>query len=267
MPRIAREHALSAERSSHRSPAQAPQVNSRPYLCGMNKDKKLVCRDFPTQQNQPSIGALLLLHWCWSTHTQACASSRKSRTSHHIECSGFGHAGKGLEDTNTHAHIPSSCLCHFLYFTHTHTHTHCGITQKRGLSDLEYGFLHLTTQPSGSVLGRLPLHFSLPQLFKGELEFAVLELRIAPGYTTIFRNIFQGTPPIVETRDKIVLVRTGLQGTGAAASAPHTRSHARGQTVCMDTTSKVVCHALAVAGVNRCLAGYSRRCFKSHACV
>ena len=95
--------------------------------------------------------------------------------------------GKGLEYTNTqHAHS----LRLFLFITLTHkAHTHIlshtlwyyAKTLTWGLSDLEYGFLHLTTQPSGSVLGRLPLHFSLPQLFKGEFEFAVLELRIAPG--------------------------------------------------------------------------------------
>ena len=46
-----------------------------------------------------------------------------------------------------------------------------------------------------------------------------------------------------------VVPTTCLQGTGPAASPPHTRTHALGLTVCM--CLQVVCPALAVAGVTR----------------
>ena len=47
------------------------------------------------------------------------------------------------------------------------------------------------------------------------------------------------------------LPSTRLQETGPAASAPHTRTHALHQGMCMSCASKTICDALAVAGVNR----------------
>jgi hypothetical protein len=44
---------------------------------------------------------------------------------------------------------------------------------------------------------------------------------------------------------------TILQETGPAASAPHTRTHALDQGVCVSCASKMIRDALAVAGVNR----------------
>jgi hypothetical protein len=44
---------------------------------------------------------------------------------------------------------------------------------------------------------------------------------------------------------------TGLPGTGPAVSVPHTHTLALDLRVCMPSASKVVCHALAVAGGNR----------------
>jgi hypothetical protein len=44
---------------------------------------------------------------------------------------------------------------------------------------------------------------------------------------------------------------TGLQRTGPAVSVPHTHTLALDLRVCMPSASKVVCHALALAGVNR----------------
>ena len=80
MTRTDRERAASEERSSRRSPAHAPSVNSKTHLHMEKEVKRLVYTSFRTQQNQTSIGALMLLHSCWSTHTQTCVPSRKSRT-------------------------------------------------------------------------------------------------------------------------------------------------------------------------------------------
>jgi hypothetical protein len=62
------------------------------------------------------------------------------------------------------------------------------------------------------------------------------------------------------------LPSTILQETGPAASAPHTRTNVLDY-VCMSSASKIMCYALSVAGVTDALSGYSRRCFKRHACV
>jgi hypothetical protein len=78
-------------------------------------------------------------------------------------------------------------------------------------------------------------------------------------WKTTWAKIISEKTVVDEVRSHVLVVRrrvpghpsTGLQGTGSAVSVPHTRTNALDLTVCMPSASKVVCHALAVAHVNR----------------
>jgi hypothetical protein len=81
------------------------------------------------------------------------------------------------------------------------------------------------------------------------------QLHSARWKTTLVKPISEKTV-VDEVRSHVLVVipghpSTGLQGTGPAVSVPHTRTNALDLTVCMPSASKVVCHALAVAHVNR----------------
>jgi hypothetical protein len=128
-------------------------------------------------------------------------------------------------------------LAHHHTHTHKHTHSYMSSHLYRCAAPLNQRGLGDRTPASGKVQSQLHSACRQTTLAKPISEKTVVaEVR---SHVFVLRTRVPGHPSTV------------LQGTGPAVSVPHTRTHALDLSVCMPSESKVVCHALAVADVNR----------------
>jgi hypothetical protein len=124
--------------------------------------------------------------------------------------------------------------------THMHEHRYASSHAHRLAAPLNRLVLVARTIAGGKPKGkRRQLHSARRQTtVPSGVGYRILVI-VVGGNSYVSRSI----------QTRVVIPITCLQGTGQAVSAPHTRTHALGLTVCM--CLKVVCHALAVAGVTR----------------
>ena len=121
--------------------------------------------------------------------------------------------------------------------THTHTHRYVSTHLYRCEAPLNQRGLGDRTPASGKVQSQL--HSARRQTTWAKIISEKTVVDEVRSHVLVLRTRVPGHPS------------TGLQGTGPAVSVSYTRTHALDLSVCMPSASKVVCHALAVAGVNR----------------
>jgi hypothetical protein len=147
-----------------------------------------------------------------TSHAYTSASSSRART-------------RGSSHTDTTTPMHKLRITHIIIFSHTHS-----VTDK-----VKHTHSHSHTRLRTLILflaAPVPRSFLVDRTLAGG-EGRKRQLHSARRQTTVPRDVGYPRPSLAQEPAFTIETTTGLQGTGPAASAPHTRTHARGLCVCL----------------------------------